>query len=262
MLDKNVDSKISKDEIGLNQVNTYSHNEDSTQVLDLTKKPCFSTQVRNANARKNLLNFKLANRSMHIGAVDYLDVEELKESMELKNITKCAVNSQQAYIYNADHDNEMDQGDQLRNYMNSSSLGKIVLRHNHDSMKRNTINYDYGKLYKSNPSQLEDTNKAHGDAVKQKSSESKYLMSTRKYKHTRENIHNRRTKIKEHKYKRENADQIDYAYFESDEEDEDIQFNINRTVKVDKIEKIQVVAQGKLYILLFFLAPTAVGKKY
>lgn len=277
MLDKEAHNKISKHKSKSNQV-YYTQSEDSIQGSDSTKKPCCSSKSKNANTWQNLLNLKLATRNMHIRALGYLDIEHV-DSMDLKNISKCTMNSQQnliqlsKFIYNADHKNELGRGDELRNdeiqkstvnyIVHSNSSDKVDSCNEYTSVKVNMVSYNYSNIDESNSNQVEDSNKLnHGDTGKQKANKPKLRISERKYRNTPKQVYKQRVKLKEHKSKRESEkNKVEYIYFdESDEEYEDGDKMESKEIdKMDnshrptyKMEKTLAVDKSKLKTLFYF----------
>lgn len=201
----------------------------STQLLNPTKNSECSSE--SANARKIL-----ANRHVHKRAVDYINMEEYEDEMELENRTKGTVNPpfnqpelnpMTTFIPNYNHNFELGQGDTLKNkdlelslynvfdkdYSDNAhsniKLATTVPHHNYYNADEMNYNGHTSKVKLANKNELIDNNKLD------------YLF----YPEVRNlRMLKQQTKIKQKisKYKSENIKKFEYMYDElvSDEENE------------------------------------------
>lgn len=261
---------MSKNKRKSKKINSYTQYPDTTQIIlePLKKLHCSSESV-SANSRPSLLNFKLANISTHKSAVDYFNIEEYIDSMDLKNRTKCAANSQfdppnlirmTNFPYDSDNNVELGQGDNLKNdeqelsfnhIINSNSEGYVDSSNKHTSDKINVYEWNYNEL--GHKVKFTDRNE-RTDNIKSEytfKSEVKnpgflvmeYLESQEKVTNAPEYRSHQQTQIKQktYKYESENINKVEYVYFdksESDDEHEDDD-KIKRK-KIDKMDYVQV----------------------
>lgn len=261
------------------KVYAYIQNENPTQALASTKKPYCSSESENATARQNLLNFKLSNRSLHKSALEYLDLEEYVDNMHLKNRTKCAADTQfdppdlirmSKFIYN--HNNELGQGDKLKEDKHGSSFNNIIdpysldnvdsiIKHTSDKVdvldyNNNNVdkwNYNdeitnYNELEHKGKAKLADQNERinndkpeyifNPEAKKPGYLVIEHLKSQETYTDTPEYRSNQHAQVKRDKGS-ENLNKVEYVYFdksESDEENEDDKTKPNKTDKTDYVQ--------------------------
>lgn len=243
------------------QVKTFEQYEDSTQVLTFTKKPHCSS--KSENAKQSLLHFKFTKRNVKKSALEYLDLEEYTNNMDLKNRTKCAANSQfdqpdfvkmTKLIYNPDHNVELGQGDNLKegeqgsvfNYITqSNSLDNADSSIKHASDKIDVIDYNNNNVDEWNYNQLEHASKVKiGDLNKRIDNlKPEYILnpvakkpgflvveqlkSQEKYTNTPEYRSNQRTQFKQKSYKDEskNINKLEYIYFDKSDSDEENEYD-------------------------------------
>lgn len=222
MCDEDSYNKISNSKSQSNQVNTYIKYENSTQVLDSLKKKQCSSESENSNA--SFLNFRLVNRSMHKNALEYLDMEEYINGMDLKNRTKCAANYQ------------FEQPDLFRS-------AKVIYNSNHNIVlsQEDKVNLaeQNVRIENSKPEYI-----LNPVAKKPEFLVIEYLKSLEKYTDTPEYFH--LTQIEQQSVKHENIFNLEYIHIDKSESDEENKghYKIKRRHK-DKMKKKQVNEKSK-----------------
>lgn len=250
-----------------NQANPYTQTEDSIQVVDSTKKQHCSSESENPNARQSIVNFKLLNRSMHKSALEYLDMEEYIDSMDLKNRTKCAANSQfeqpglitiSKFIDNSDHNVELDEGVNLKkdeqrssfNYIiDSNSLSNVDLSIKHIFDKVDVVDYNnnnvnecnYNELLHVSKTKVADENERidniNSEYIFNMEAENpgilviEHLNSQEKHTNTPDYSSNQQTQIKQQSYNHDsdNINKVEYTHIDKSESDEKHEDKIKRT---------------------------------
>lgn len=179
MFEESVYTSLSNKESKLNQVEACTQYVSSTEVLDSTKKTHYSSESKYVNASQSFLNLKFGNRSMHKCALEYLDMEEYIDSMDLKNKTKCALSSQldqqeflkmSKFISDSENNNKLPQGDILANDEQESSLGysidsnsldNVDVNSQHSTNKVNAIDYNNNNVDERSYKDLEHASQAN-----------------------------------------------------------------------------------------------------
>lgn len=277
MFDKRAYSKKSKNKRKSNQINPFTQDKDSRQVLSSnkysTKKPQCSNESENAKAKK-YLNFKLANENTNKNVMDYLNMEEYIDSMDLKNRTKYTANLQfekldliriKKFIHNSNHDVEQGQGDNLKNdeqefsfknIIDSNFLDEIDSSTKHATDKINVIDYNnwnYNDQQQASKPKLAKQNEPidntkseyifNFEASKPGIFVIEHAKNHETYTNTPEYRFNQQTHIKHKTYKHELEDinKLEYIYFDKSESEDEIEDNDkNKHKHTDKVDYIQV----------------------
>lgn len=229
---------------------------------------------------QGILNFKLANKSIHKSAMEYLDMEEYVDSRDLHNRTKCEANSQidepnlismTKLIYNPDHNVELGQEDKQKNdeqepsfnyIIDSNALDNVDLSNKHTSDKVDMIDYNNNNAEEWNYNELEHASKVkildqneridsfkperiyNPEAKKPGFLVIEHYKSEDKYTNTPEYMPNQQTPIKQQNDKQESdtTNKLEYVYFDKSESEEESEGKL----KVKQSDKMDY-AQGPMY---------------